>query len=69
MSLGEDVMERRRIIQMCMESPLYFTMTLKARLAFVKSQEQFYSSNGLREKLLSWVQTGHFNSSSSNELS
>ena len=66
MSLGEDVMDRKRIVRMSMESPLYFTMSLKTRLEFVKRREQFYDSDGLREKLLGWVQTGQFNSSGSN---
>ncbi len=56
-------MGRKEVIEMCMESPLYFTMPLKMRLEFVKRREQFYSSNGLREDLLSWVKTGHFYSS------
>lgn len=66
MSLGEDVMDRKEVLVMCMESPLYFTMPLKMRLEFLKRREQFYSSNGLREDLLSWVKTGQFNSSDPN---
>lgn len=62
-------MDRKRIVKMSMESPLYFTMPLKKRLEFIKRREQFNSSNGLREKLLGWVQTGQFNSSGSNGLS
>lgn len=58
-------MDRREVIEMCMESPLYFTMPLKVRLDFVKRHEGFVSANGLREDLLSWVRTGNFYSSDS----
>ena len=60
---GEDVMGRRKVIEACMESPLYFTMPLRMRLEFVKGPRQFPSHHGLREDLLNWVKTGHFNSS------
>jgi hypothetical protein len=60
--LGEDVMGRRKLIEACMESPLYFTMPLRMRLEFVKGDRRFHSSNGLREDLLDWVKTGYFNS-------
>jgi hypothetical protein len=59
--LREGAVERKEIIQMCMESPLYFTMPLSRRLEFVKKREQAYASNGLREDLLNWVKTGQFN--------
>jgi len=55
-------MGRRKVIEACMESPLYFTMPLRMRLEFVKGHRQLHSSNGLREDLLDWVKTGHFNS-------
>ena len=61
-------MDRREVILMCMESPLYFTMPLKKRLEFVKRRERFYSPNGLREDLLSWVKTGHFYPSDPNRF-
>jgi hypothetical protein len=61
-------MDRKRIIRMSMESPLYFTMSLKTRLEFVKRCERVSAANGLRERLLSWVQTGHFNHSRSDSL-
>ncbi len=53
-------MDRKEIIKMCMECPLYFTMPVRMRLDFVKRREQAYSSNGLREAILSWVKTGQF---------
>jgi hypothetical protein len=31
---------RRQILAVCMESPLYFTMTLKKRFDFIKDLEQ-----------------------------
>lgn len=56
-------MGRKKVIAMCMESPLYFTMPLRMRLEFVKGPKRFHSPNGLREDLLNWVKTGLFNSS------
>jgi len=56
-------MGRKKVIEMCMESPLYFTMPLRMRLELVNSRDRFHSSTGLREDLLNWVRTGHFNSS------
>ncbi len=61
--LGEDVMGRKKVIELCMESPLYFTMPLRMRLELVNRQERSHSSHELREDLLNWVRTGHFNSS------
>jgi len=61
--LGEDVMERKEIVEIYMESPLYFTMPIRIRLEFFKKGEYFYSDNVLRKDLLNWVRTGHFNSS------
>ena len=65
MSLGEDVMDRREIISMCMESPLYFSMPVKMRLELVKRRERLYPSNGLRNDILTWVKTGFFEFSGS----
>jgi len=56
-------MDRKEVIETCMESPLYFSMPLKMRLEFVKGREGSYSSNGLREDLLIWVRTGRYYSS------
>ncbi len=51
-------MERREIVAMCMESPLYFTMPLKMRLDFVR-REGLYPSNQLRKDIISWLKTGN----------
>ncbi len=59
MSLGEDVMDKKEIVAMCMESPLYFSMPLKMRLEFVK-REGLYPFNDLRKDILSWLKTGDF---------
>ncbi len=59
MSLGEDVMNRREIVAMCMESPLYFTMPVKIRLEFVR-RERLYPSIQLRKDILCWLRTGNF---------
>lgn len=60
-------MGRRKVIETCMESPLYFTMPLRMRLEFVKEPQQFHSPHGLREDLLNWVKTGHFHFSARNK--
>ena len=59
-------MSKREVIEMCMESPLYFTMPLKTRLEFVKKFERLFPVNGLRADLLGWVRTGHFETSDFN---
>ena len=60
MSLGEGIMDRKEIVMICMDSPLYFTMPVRMRLELVKKGERFCPCNGLREDLLTWVRTGHF---------
>ena len=54
-------MGRKKVIEACLESPLYFTMPLRMRLEFLKGRQRMHSANGLREDLLNWVKTGHFN--------
>ena len=56
-------MTRKKVIELCMESPLYFTMPLRMRLELVKKGERSHRGSGLREDLLNWVRTGHFTSS------
>ncbi len=65
MSLGEDVMDRREIVAMCMESPLYFSMPVKMRLEFVK-REGVYPFKDLRKDIISWLKTGNFDASDAN---
>lgn len=60
MSLGEGVMDRKQVVEVCMESPLYFSMPLKTRLGFVKGRDEAYSSSSLRENLLIWIRTGYY---------
>jgi hypothetical protein len=55
-------MGRRKLIEACMESPLYFTMSLRMRLELVNGTQRLPFAVGLREDLLNWVKTGHFNS-------
>jgi len=62
-------MDRKEVVEMCMESPLYFSMPLKKRLEFVKGHEGSYSSNDLREDLLIWVKTGSYYSSNPDAFS
>ncbi len=51
-------MGRKEVIELCMESPLYFTMPLRLRLEFVKRHEQLFVPSGLRADILSWIRTG-----------
>jgi hypothetical protein len=60
MSLGEGVMDRKEVVELCMESPLYFSMPLKTRLGFVKGRDEAYSSSSLRKALLIWIRTGYY---------
>jgi hypothetical protein len=63
--IGEDVMNKKEVIEMAMESPLYLTMPVKERLDYINQWERNFSNNGLREALLGWVRTGHFDALSS----
>jgi hypothetical protein len=56
-------MDRKEVVEVCMESPLYFSMPLKTRLGFVKGRDESHSSNSLREVLLIWIKTGQYYSS------
>jgi hypothetical protein len=58
--IGKDVMNRKEVIEMAIESPLYFTMPVKERLDYINQWERCLSNNSLREALLGWVRTGHF---------
>lgn len=51
-------MGKKEIIKMCMDSPLYFSMSIKMRLELVKWYEESHSSNGLI-----WVKRGRYHSS------
>jgi hypothetical protein len=53
-------MDRKEVVEVCMESPLYFSMPLKRRLGFVKGRDETYSSSSLREVLLIWIRTGYY---------
>ncbi len=55
-------MDKREIVAMCMESPLYFSMPLKMRLEFVK-REGLYPFNDLRKDIITWLKTGNFDES------
>ncbi len=52
-------MDRRQIVAMCMESPLYFSMPVKMRLELVR-REGIYPTNELRKDILCWLKTGNF---------
>ncbi len=58
-------MDKREIVAMCMESPLYFSMPLKMRLEFVK-REGLYPINDLRKDIIGWLKTGCFATSNTN---
>jgi hypothetical protein len=53
-------MDRKEVVEVCIESPLYFSMPLKRRLGFVKGRDETYSSSSLREVLLIWIRTGYY---------
>jgi hypothetical protein len=55
-------MDQKEVIKTCMESPLYFTMSAKKRLEFLKRRKwRACFTNYLREDLLAWVKTGDLN--------
>jgi hypothetical protein len=54
-------MIKREFLEMCMESPLYFTMSLRQRLELMKRIEERLAYNNLREHFLHWVKTGKIN--------
>lgn len=62
-------MGRRKLIETCMESPLYFTMPVRMRLELVKGTKRLTSAMGLREDLLNWVKTGYFSSAARDKKS
>jgi hypothetical protein len=68
MSLGEGVMDKKEVVELCMESPLYFSMPLKTRLGLVKGRDEAYSSSSLRKVLLTWIRTGYYYSSDPDTL-
>ena len=51
-------MDKKEIVAMCMESPLYFTLPVKIRLELVK-REQLYPSKELRKDIISWLKIGN----------
>jgi hypothetical protein len=53
-------MDRKEVVEVCMESPLYFSMPLKRRLGFVKGRAEAYSPSSLREILMIWIRTGYY---------
>jgi hypothetical protein len=53
-------MNRKEVIELAIDSPLYFTMSVKKRLDYINQWERCFPTNGLREALLTWVRTGQF---------
>jgi hypothetical protein len=53
-------MDMKETVEVCMESPLYFSMPLKTRLGFLKGRDEAHSSSSLREVLLIWIRTGYY---------
>jgi hypothetical protein len=49
---------RKEVVAAFMESPLYFTMPLKQRLALMKQVEQKSYLCNLRRDFLIWIKTG-----------
>lgn len=58
----ENLMAKKEIVALCLESPLYFTMPLAKRLEFIKSLlEPKSSGKTRREDFLHWIRTGELN--------
>jgi hypothetical protein len=49
---------RKEVVAAFMESPLYFTMPLKQRLALMRQVEQKSYFCNLRRDFLLWIKTG-----------
>ena len=49
----------KRVIEICMESPLYFTMPLRIRLELIRKLAGSNHESNFREELLHWVKTGN----------
>jgi hypothetical protein len=54
---------RRVVVAACMESPLYFTLSLQERLALMKHVEKQPVFSPLRQAFLGWIKTGILSSS------
>ena len=55
MAQKENVLLRREVVAMCIESPLYFTMPPQKRLAFLKNLERQAYWSKLREHLVNLI--------------
>jgi hypothetical protein len=49
---------RKAIVAACMESPFYFTLPLRERLALMRQLDQITPFSTLRHDFLSWIKTG-----------
>jgi hypothetical protein len=58
-----DFSEKKEVIALLIESPLYFTMPLKERLDLIKFISDDSPYNNLRDYFLNWVKTGHLKGS------
>jgi hypothetical protein len=56
---------RKEVVAACMESPLYFTLPLRKRLALMKQLERQPAFSTLRRNFLGWIKTGIFSPSES----
>jgi len=57
-------MDRKEVVAICMESPLYFSMPIKMRLELVR-RKQVYHSNDIRKDIINWLKTGNLDNSGS----
>ena len=55
MAQTENFLVRREVVAMCIESPLYFTMSLRKRLDFLKNLERQAYWSKLREHLVNLI--------------
>jgi len=55
MAQKENVLIRREVVAMCIDSPLYFTMPPRKRLDFLKNLERQAYWSKLREHLIDMI--------------
>jgi hypothetical protein len=55
MAQKDNVLIRREVVAMCIDSPLYFTMPIRKRLDFLKNLERQAYWSKLREHLIDMI--------------
>jgi hypothetical protein len=55
-----NIIIKKEIVSLFIESPLYFTMPLQKRLELVTQYGERRSHMGLKNCLINWIETGNF---------